>query len=137
MSFGENVTHYRHVAGLTQTQLSERVGCSRSAIARWASGDSEPLFSTGCRAAAILHITPNRLDRGPSQLARNLVSLRVSSGATKEQICEEAGIMPVYLDALECDGILPRRMADALIKTLATYWGCTPAVLQGEIDIVG
>ena len=51
----------REKAGMTQEKLAERVGVSRTAVARWESGDIEPTIDHLSRSALALHVSADEL----------------------------------------------------------------------------
>lgn len=57
MKFSQRLKELRIECGLTQVQLSEKVGCNQSMIARWESGECEPTLSSLVKLSEILNCT--------------------------------------------------------------------------------
>ena len=57
MIFSQRLKELRMECGYTQLQLSEKVGCNQSMIARWESGECEPTLSSLLKLSEILHCT--------------------------------------------------------------------------------
>lgn len=65
-TIGSRIKHYRKLAGLTQDELSKKVGITRAALCHWEVGRSNPKFeeqqklasALGCRVSDILGDTP-------------------------------------------------------------------------------
>lgn len=79
MDGGELIKEARRRAGLTQQELSERMGTTQSVIARWESGRRSPTFLTAERAmracGLALHPRLVPLDEGPLGVARSMEGL--------------------------------------------------------------
>jgi transcriptional regulator with XRE-family HTH domain len=79
--FPGRLRELREAAGLTQTQLAERVGVQRDAVARWEAGNREPLWSNvvalaeslGVSTEAFLQPPTPRAPAGPGRPARATV----------------------------------------------------------------
>jgi transcriptional regulator with XRE-family HTH domain len=54
---GERLKELREKAGLTQTELAEKVGVKRDAVARWEAGAREPGWSNVVALAEALGVT--------------------------------------------------------------------------------
>lgn len=57
LGLGNRIRKARAQAGLSQDKLAELVGVSRSALARWESGDNEPTLYNLSRLAIVLHVS--------------------------------------------------------------------------------
>lgn len=56
MAFSENLKRLRGEAGLSQELLAERIGVSRSAIAKWECGDGRPKIENLMRLRTVLRV---------------------------------------------------------------------------------
>lgn len=56
-----NLQHYRIRKLLTQEELAERLGVSRSAVAAWETGRKYPQMSTAIEIAKVLGVTVDEL----------------------------------------------------------------------------
>ena len=61
LSLGMRMRRAREKAGMTQEMLAERVGVSRTAVARWESGDIEPTITHLAQSALVLHVSADEL----------------------------------------------------------------------------
>ena len=61
MSLAKNLRRLRTEAGLTQTQLAEKIGRKRSALAAWEEGRAEPPSNALVALADVLGCTVNDL----------------------------------------------------------------------------
>ena len=59
--FGRRLRAARESAGFTQEALAEAVGVSRTAVARWESGDIEPKLQNLVLVAQTLHVSTDAL----------------------------------------------------------------------------
>lgn len=59
--FAERLKHYRLEAGLSQRELSRRLGMSESVVSQWEGGVSGPVMSRISDVAAALRISPRML----------------------------------------------------------------------------
>lgn len=53
--------YFREIANLTQAQLADKIGISRSALAMWETGKTEPDISTLKKISDILNVPVNHL----------------------------------------------------------------------------
>ena len=56
--FAKNLREYRKRLGLTQTELAEAIGTTRSSINNYESAKSEPNFEMFCRIFEVLGLDP-------------------------------------------------------------------------------
>lgn len=56
MAFSENLKRLRGEAGLSQETLAERIGVSRSAIAKWECGEGRPKIENLLRLRTVLRV---------------------------------------------------------------------------------
>ena len=89
MNFGENLKMIRKANGLTQREVSARLGVTPQAVCKWETNTTEPDMATVARLCLILGCTTDDLtghETAPlSPLERELVSLfRRSSAETRE-----------------------------------------------------
>lgn len=59
--FGNNIRKYRKIAGLTQEQLAEKVGCSNSHIGQIENGRGIPSLETTAAIANVLSVLIDQL----------------------------------------------------------------------------
>ena len=62
MGTGDRIAAARKAAGVTQLQLAERIGKTKSSIANYESGFREPDSETICAIAQALGVTPQSLE---------------------------------------------------------------------------
>ena len=60
-SFGQRLKPARESAGFTQEKLAEKLGVSRTAVARWESNDIEPKLQNLIGIAELLHVSTDSL----------------------------------------------------------------------------
>ncbi len=65
-NFAENLRNLRKSAGLTQTDLAEKLFTSPQTVSRWESGDGEPSLDQLISLAEILEVSTDRLISGKS-----------------------------------------------------------------------
>ena len=71
LQLGLKIAYYRKLRGLTQEELAERVGCSRSQLARLESGVScRPSYQIVADIARALGVTTQQLEQGGSDRQR-------------------------------------------------------------------
>lgn len=58
-NFARNLTHYRKLLGLTQTQLAEKLNYSDKSISKWERGDGLPDLAVTVQIAEIFGLTVN------------------------------------------------------------------------------
>lgn len=63
---GARLRELRIAAGLSQTELAEKVGVGRDAVARWEAGNREPLWSNVVALAAALGLDCRAFTEEPS-----------------------------------------------------------------------
>lgn len=56
-----NIKKYRELRGMTQDELSRRVGVDRVTIANWESGKTEPKLSHALKLAEVLGTTVEKI----------------------------------------------------------------------------
>ena len=61
IQLGSRIRQARDRAGLTQEQLAERIGVSRTAIARYESGEIEPKLHNLAAIAVVLNVSCDEL----------------------------------------------------------------------------
>ena len=61
LSLGQRLKEARQSAGYTQEEMGELIGVSRSAIARWETGEIEPRLSHLVDAARLLKVSTDDL----------------------------------------------------------------------------
>ena len=72
-SANELIKHLRAGAGMSQTELAERIGTTQSAVSRWERGHDEPRLSTimviaaACGHRLTMEAEPDGLDRAQIQ----------------------------------------------------------------------
>lgn len=59
--FSRNLTHYRKLSGLTQTQLAEKLNYSDKSVSKWERGDGLPDLAVTAQIADIFGLTLNDL----------------------------------------------------------------------------
>lgn len=75
-AFGSMMKYYREQCGMTQAELSKRLGLSRTAISMYESGQREPDFKTEEKIAALLGVDINTL-RGYKSTAPGYATINV------------------------------------------------------------
>ena len=58
---GKRIRQARVLAGLTQEQLAEKIGVSRTAIVRWESAETEPTLEHLISLTKLLHVSADYL----------------------------------------------------------------------------
>lgn len=58
-----NIKKCRELRGMTQDELSRRVGVDRVTIANWESGKTEPKLSQALKLAEVLETTVEKIHR--------------------------------------------------------------------------
>lgn len=64
---GARVRELREQAGLTQSQLGEKMGVQRLAVARWESGDREPGWSTILELCRVFSVDCTAFTQEPAE----------------------------------------------------------------------
>lgn len=59
--FGENLKYYRNLLGMVQEDFAKSMGVTRSTLANYESGRSEPSFAFVCKAASVLGVSIEQL----------------------------------------------------------------------------
>jgi transcriptional regulator with XRE-family HTH domain len=134
MSFGLHVQHFRRVKGWSQGRLASEVGCSRSAIATWDSGQSIPDFALGCQIAKALGVSSTELHAGPGQFAANVVELRIANNMDSLSLANRLEMKPAALTRLEL-GRVSVEPDSALAAAIASVFECDAGTLFEPIDI--
>lgn len=67
MTFKESLYYYRTKAGLTQQELADKIGVTRSIVTRYELGDKTPPYATLMRLTQIFGCSVNDLAYGPQQ----------------------------------------------------------------------
>ena len=63
MSFGRYLAHYRRILGLTQEKLAEKLGVSKSAIAKWETDGGVPERDNLKKLADVMSVSVDELHR--------------------------------------------------------------------------
>ena len=58
---GKRIRQARELAGLTQEQLAERIGVSRTAVVRWESGETDPTIDHLIEMTTVLRVSADYL----------------------------------------------------------------------------
>ena len=58
---GKRIRQARVLAGLTQEQLAEKIGISRTAVVRWESAETEPTLEHLISLTELLHVSADYL----------------------------------------------------------------------------
>lgn len=61
ISMGNRIKKSRELAGLTQEEVAEKVGVSRTAVTRWEQGEIEPKISNLVEIANVLNVSTDYL----------------------------------------------------------------------------
>lgn len=111
-SFGSRVKEAREAAGLTQTQLADRLGMTRSSVANIEAGRQKPAVATAARCADVLRCDPGWLLSGDDAEVRRrgLDNLRTQLVSILRRL-DTAGVEGGYL--------LPDLVAENLGKSAA------------------
>ena len=64
MAFNHNLARFRYAAGMNQEQLAERIGVSRSTIAKWEAGKGTPKITNLIAVSRALGVTVDALLQG-------------------------------------------------------------------------
>ena len=92
--FAENLSRYRALAGMTQSDIAKSAGITRAAVANYESGRTEPSFEVLCKVSDVLGVDITDLvvehQHFPEMLRRVMVT------------DEEAYVLDAYRNA---DGI--------------------------------
>ena len=65
---GEHIAYYRKKAGMTQEQLSEKMGVTAQAVSKWENGLTCPDLNSVARLSEILGVSVEQLIHGDSAL---------------------------------------------------------------------
>lgn len=69
MNIGERIQKLRKSAGMSQEQLSEKLGVSRQAVSKWETGESQPELDKVVKLAEIFGVTADELLGGAKRPA--------------------------------------------------------------------
>ena len=83
LCLGIRIKKARKQEGLTQEQLAEVIGVSRSAISKWESGDMEPTINNLAGLARVLNVSTDYLLGLDENAANRSVRDRLSPTAEK------------------------------------------------------
>jgi transcriptional regulator with XRE-family HTH domain len=103
-AIGERIRLARQARGLTQEQLAEAVGVTRSAVAQWETGRAGQVTGNLSRIAAVLAVGVEHLMFGDDKAA----PLRATRG-------DELAILRLYRDCAPADQQLLLRTARRLV----------------------
>ncbi|MFI1890272.1 helix-turn-helix transcriptional regulator [Streptomyces jumonjinensis] len=121
---GHRVRTERAVARLTQADLAERVGVTRTAVASWERGATRP---DGERLPVIAEALGKSIDDlFPREGGPDLVDLRCDAGYAQYQI---GGVVPRSAGPVGEAERGARRLDDALLAPLAAAYGVSQSVL--------
>ncbi len=84
ISIGKRIRKAREAVGVTQEELAERIGVSRSAVARWELGEIEPKLRNLIALATELDVSTDELlgisvREDPGEIVRRQMGLSKSS----------------------------------------------------------
>ena len=111
MQLSERIKHLRTEKGLSQERLSEAVGVSRQAVAKWESGVSAPSTENLFRLAEIFGTTvdlllPKEKEASPKRRGRRKAALLIAASLLALAVgsCLWLHLRPVSFDAAACSG---------------------------------
>ena len=111
MQLSERIKHLRTEKGLSQERLSEAVGVSRQAVAKWESGVSAPSTENLFRLAEIFGTTvdlllPKEKEASPQRRGRRKAALLIAASLLALAVgsCLWLHLRPVSFDAAACSG---------------------------------
>lgn len=102
---GERIRRLRKERGMTQEQLAEDVGVSRSAVAQWETGRAGQLTTNLARIADVLGVGLEHLTHGP-----------VRGGVRQAASSDELAIVRLYRECRSEDRQLLLRTARRLAR---------------------
>ena len=71
MNLARNFTILRKKSGLSQEQMAEKCGVSRSALAKWETGNTAPAINYIIKAAEVFNVTLDELVFGKTELVKD------------------------------------------------------------------
>jgi transcriptional regulator with XRE-family HTH domain len=134
ITFGHRLRVWRMTAGLTQTQLAERVGVLPPIISLIESGQREPVWRLVLTLADALGVSTEDFrekpgatvlpppQRTPATFAEMLTAKRVAAGLSQSEVARRAGVTSAALSRYELG---QRRPTAAVVSKLATALGCS------------
>ena len=119
-------------AGLSRSELAQRVGVSEATVKGWENGTRAPKASTHAALAKSLGVAFEELEQpGPAD-AEDLRRLRESLGLTQVEAARQMGIDPSALKRVEAGAELPPDP-----KAMARVYGLTAADLAAVVRRTG
>ena len=106
-SFGSRLKALRKKAGLSQTQLAEKIGVSLLTLFRWEKNERQPRISEIKALAKALGVPENDLlnDPPPEHSGEWTIHINVADKFTKEEIDLNGNIQPIAQITVTPDGI--------------------------------
>lgn len=131
-TIGQNIAYYRKKAGMTQEELSERVGVTAQAISKWENDLSYPDLEIVRRLANIFGITVDRLLNGEDAVPAVQVVETDHPEKRILLICVETG------GTTKVNVRVPVRLAEKLYKEgkLTELMGENVEFPEGVIDLI-
>lgn len=109
MSIGEIIKSARTAKGMTQTELAEKVGVKKSAVAKWENGRVTEIGRTNLkRLSEVLGIDPNRL------LGNDITPMFEE----KEPITATDGFTAKQMELMDFVKTVPEEKAEMILRVI-------------------
>jgi len=120
---GRRLRQARRAAGLTQLQLSEKLGVHETHVTNWERGERVPRVDRLGELARVLRVKPADLTDPAEDGPASLRALRVAAGLLQDRVAEGAGLTRTKYAALERGEVagLSDRDCAALAKVLRVH----------------
>ena len=132
MSLSEILKELRNKSGLSQQDLAEDIGLSKSSISMYEAGEREPSIDVAKRLADYFDVTVDYLLGYGNSFKDRLKSLRNENGISQTNLANKVGLSKSTIGAYETGDIAP---SIAALDILADFFKVDVAYLLGKSDI--